>query len=189
MDFLENVLSLDELLTQQKKVYEVPRTIDQIKQDLVVRIPRIHDLLDPMVRSQFTSALVLTRVNIPLEDYAVMAFPALRGLEGFCYQLLRDVIKVSVKASDKLGNYVDTQGSRPTLLSTYRTTTPEATRDAFEKCYALWQSVRHRLFHMDGTLETTRILGTRSESVSIVNDVLNLIDASHRAIPTSQDVS
>ncbi len=41
---------------------------------------------------------------------------------------------------------------------------------------------RHRLFHMDGTVETTRILGSRSEAVAIVEGVLTAVETGYTTL-------
>ena len=45
---------------------------------------------------------------------------------------------------------------------------------------------RHRLFHMDGTVETTRVLDNREDAVSIVSEVLDLVNSGYATIIKSR---
>lgn len=186
LDFVQTVLPLDQILAHQKSVYEVPLTIEQIKRDLEARIPHVHDSLDDRVRIQLSSALAMTKVGIELEDYSPIAFPALRGLEGYVFALLSHEVGLDLASIAKLGDYFKKLGMNYRLLSLYRKTASLVVQDRLASCYKLWHNNRHRLFHMDGTPEFTRILDTRAEAVAIVNEVLNTIEESFLAIQRSK---
>lgn len=187
-DFLYSTFSLEDLLKEQTKIYSVPLTIGRIKEDLEARVPHAHDRLHNLVRKELTSALALTKVGIDLEDYSVLTFPALRGLEGYCFQLLADEVGVAVQPKQKLGEFFGEANAGPVqLLKLYERETTPAVKSALESCYAFWRQHRHRLFHMDGTLDTTRMLDHREEAEIIVNDVLNIVDASYRSIQSAKE--
>lgn len=180
LDYIQTVLPLDEVLAHQKAVYRVPMTIDQIQQDLEARIPYVHDRLSEAVRIQLSSSLALTKAGVALEDYAAIAFPALRGLEGYCFQLLKDELGVNLPPKTKLGELFESEGLGLRLISVY-TVSPDV-HGALVKCYALWHSKRHRLFHMDTSPETSRVLDTHADAVALVDEVLTTIEESHRAL-------
>jgi hypothetical protein len=187
LDLVQTLLPLDKVLEHQKAVYEVPLTVEQIKEDLEVRIPYVHDSLDEAVQVQLSASLALTKVGVALGDYAAVAFNALRGLEGYCFQLLTEEVGLTLKANTKLGDFFDDQGSELRLLSTYHNSASPPVQGALVKCYKLWHSKRHRLFHMDGTTETTRILDNHAQAVSIVDEVLSAIEESHRDIQRTKE--
>lgn len=178
-DFLRSVMPLDEFLAQQREVYKIPLTVAAIKDELTARIPNVHDALLDEVRIQLSSALALTKVGIELEDYAALTFPALRGLEGFCLQLLSRDAGFTPPKNAKLGEYFAEVPGRP---GEYGMRSPQADSVAkplqflLARCYTLWNQQRHRLFHMDGTVETSRILDDRGAAVELVIEVLDLID-------------
>lgn len=189
LDFVQSVLPLDQILAHQKSIYEVPLTVEQIKRDLEARIPHVHDSLHDGVRIQLSSALAMTKVGIELEDYSPIAFPALRGLEGYAFALLTHEVGVTLATNAKLGNYFEKLGAGYRLLSLYRTTASLGVQDRLANCYDLWHKNRHRLFHMDGTPETTRMLDTRAEAVAIVDEVLTTIEESYLVIQRSKGSS
>lgn len=178
-DFLRTVMPLDDFLEQQRAVYSLPVTVAQTKLDLLARVPNVHDSLADEVRMQFSSALALTRVNVELEDYAALAFPALRGLEGFCFQLLHDDTALSPPKAGQLGEYFAEVVGNPGVYgmrSPHSDSVGKPLQELLGKCYTTWHKQRHRLFHMDGTVETTRILENRVDAVSLVDEVFNLVD-------------
>ena len=185
LDAVQSLLPLDTILAHQKDIYSVPLSVEEIKQNLEVRIPVVHDyLLDP-IRIQFSSSLALTQVGIALEDYSAVAYPALRGLEGYCFQLLNEEVGIALNAREKLGDYFDQE---PTLrvLSTYQATCSPEVHQALVAGYQLWHNLRHRLFHMDGNVDTTRMLKTREEAVAIVDEVFSLVESGHQRISRSK---
>ncbi|MEN5119072.1 RNase LS family HEPN domain-containing protein [Luteimonas sp. TWI662] len=182
LDLIQTLFPLDQVLAHQKAVYEVPISVDQIRHDLEARIPHAHDYLHDVVRIELSSALALTKVSIALEDYAAIAFPALRSLEGFCFQVLAEEVGVDPNKLEKLGDFFHQVGTQWRMVSTYHGTASTEVQAALVRCYKLWLTHRHRLFHMDGVLNTTRILDTREEAVTIVDTVLDAIEADYRTI-------
>lgn len=182
VDHLQKAMGLDELLAEQRKVYDLPLTVEQVRDELVARIPNVHGKLADEVRKQFSSAHAMTKVAIPLEDYAVVAFPALRGLEGLCMQLLTEDCNLHPPQNQKLGEYFEPAVGRP---GAFKMRSPASDsvgiplQNFLSACYTTWNRQRHRLFHMDGTVETTRVLDSRDDAVALVENVFGLIDAGY----------
>lgn len=182
VDHLQRAMGLDELLAEQRKVYDLPLTVEQVRDELGARIPNVHGKLADEVRKQFSSAHAMTKVAIPLEDYAVVAFPVLRGLEGFCMQLLTEDCNLHPPQNQKLGEYFEAVVGQPGVFK-MKSPASDGVGISLQRllsgCYTTWNRQRHRLFHMDGTVETTRILDGRDEAVAVVEDVFRLIDAGY----------
>lgn len=185
-DFLTTVMSLDRLFEHQKSVYSIPITLEQVQEDLLARMPDAHDELDDAVRKQFTTALALTKVGINLEDYSALAFPALRALEGVSFQLLRSECGAKLERAEKLGNYFNHDTATPQLRSPHGDSASPAVKKLLNDCYALWKAQRHRLFHMDVTVETTLVLDNRESAVSIVNKAIDLVNSGYATIIKSR---
>lgn len=185
LDAVQTMLPVDVILAHQKDIYSVPLSVEEIKQNLEVRIPVAHDYLRAPVRVQFSSSLALTQVGIALEDYSAVAYPALRGLEGYCFQLLNEEVGIALNVRDKLGDYFDQE---PTLrvLSSYEATCSPEVHQTLVEGYQLWHNLRHRLFHMDGNVDTTLMLKTREEAVAIVDKVFALVESGHQRISRSK---
>lgn len=182
LDFLRTVLPLDQMLEHQRAVYKIPGTIESLKKDLIARVPNVHDALVEEVRIQLSSAFALTKAGAVLEDYTALAFPALKGLEGFCFQLLRDKCNFHPAQKSKLSEYFDNPYAKPVMRVPHSDGVPSEVQALLVQCYEMWRDQRHRLFHMDGTVETSRILEDRADAVSIVNGVLDAIDQGYAKI-------
>lgn len=186
LDAVQTMLPVDKILAHQKDIYSVPLSVEQIKQNLEVKIPIVHDYLRDTVRIQFSSSLALTQVGIALEDYSAVAYPALRGLEGYCFQLLGEEGGIALNVREKLGDYFDLEAPTPRVLSTYQATCSLEVQQTLVEGYQLWHNLRHRLFHMDGSVDTTRMLKTREEAVAIVDEVFSLVESGHQRISRSK---
>lgn len=181
LDFLRGLMPLDEVLEQQRAVYKLPITVEAVKSELQTRVPYVHDKLADEVRIQLSSALALTKVDIALEDYAALAFPALRGLEGFCLQLLREDCGFTPLKKAELGEYFElaTGGLQYLMRPIHRQGVAETLQNLLQDCYTTWHKQRHSLFHMSGALETSRIIEDRAEAIAVVNQVFDTIDAGY----------
>lgn len=187
-DYLYNVLSLDDALEKQSKTYEIEVTVDQIKSELEAKIPVAHQFIEDTVRKQLSSALMLCKIVVPLEDHAPVAFPALRGLEGFIKQVL---LKSGLKPEDKfpIGSYFEQK-----VVDKYVLQRDYANHVAchggplhvkiLEESYTYYFKQRHGLFHMSANVETSRILGSSEDAKRIVFDVFDIIENASKAIST-----
>lgn len=178
VDFLRTVMPLDRVLAQQVEIYRLPVSVAEIKGLLAVRAPTADMVLSEPVRIQLSSALAMSKIDIALEDYAVLAFPALRGLEGFCFQVLRDECRFNPTSRHRLGDYFEADGAGFGLRPIYADAVSPAQRLVLSRCYDLWHGHRHGLFHMDGVLEITQVIADRARAIALVNEVLSMIDDS-----------
>ncbi|CDS51057.1 putative cell division protein [Polaromonas sp. CG9_12] len=182
LEFLRTVLPLDKMLEHQRAVYKIPGTLETARNDLIARVPNVHDALAEEVRMQLSSALSMTKAGVVLEDYAALAFPALKGLEGLCFQLLREECQFSPVKKSTLSDYFDMEGLGFKMRVPHSEGVPIPVQKLLVQCYGMWYDQRHRLFHMDGTLETSRILDDRDDAIAIVNRVLDVIDQGYAEI-------
>lgn len=176
LDFLRTVMPLDRVLAQQVEVFRLPITAGEIRSLLAARAPSADLTLAPAVLVQLSSALALSKIDMALSDYAALTFPALRALEGFCFQLLRDECGLAPSSRHRLGDYFEASPPGPVLRTIYAEGMLPLHRLALERCYSLWQRRRHGLFHMDGMIEQTVVIKDRTSAVRLVNEVLSTID-------------
>ncbi len=183
LDFLRTTMPLDRILAQQVEIYRLPLSIAEAKGLLAAQAPTADHVVAPEVAVQLISAIALCKVDIALPDYAALAFPALRGLEGFCFQVLRNECGLKPTARHRLGDYFEPTGSSYALRSIYTTNVPDVQRKVLSRCYHLWRSKRHRLFHLSGLLEHDMVLEDRVAAIDLVNEVmLTLEDCCHRLL-------
>lgn len=159
-------------------IYRLPVSVAEIKGLLAAQAPTADHVLAPEVLVQLTSAIALCKIDMQLQDYFALAFPALRGLEGFCFQVLRSHCGLSPSPRHRLGDYFEPAGGQYALRAIYATEATLVQRMVLNRCYHLWHSARHGLFHMDGVLESTLIIEDRVAAIQLVNEVLSTIDDS-----------
>ncbi|MBF6986483.1 type II toxin-antitoxin system RnlA family toxin [Cupriavidus sp. IK-TO18] len=173
MDFLQNELSLTAFVEKQIAVCNVDIKAKDIVDELKARYPATFDFADEKVKKQFSAALTLEKLDIELEDYSAVAFPALRGLEGIIKQML---IKVGFKPApkDAIGQYFE-----QTVVGKWRLTEANAAHagivwtPVLSDAYTVYFNHRHPLFHMESMVETTKTLPSIQDACQIVESVMH----------------
>lgn len=181
-DFLRNVLSYDKFLTHQLEKYKLDIPLNEIKTELTAIIPCAHEHIHKNVRSLFSSALALSKIDVTLEEYSFIVFPALRGLEGAILEILRKFFACSPTNDINLGEYFERNGSIYSVRSIYKNGNSSDLCQVVAQCYTLWHDQRHGLFHMDGTVETTRMLCNISDARTITTTVFQKIDSCYKTL-------
>jgi len=176
-DFLSRVLSYNDAVKAQLETFSVPISVQQVRSELEGRLPFSFNKLESIVAAQLTSALVLTKVNIDLPDYGAIAFPALRGLEGFIKTELWNA-GFEPKKADSFGEYF-TQGKTSGSYVMH----PFAAEKAGEplsallvECYKLYATERHGIVHLDADPKTSRVIPTQLDAIRIVTQVFDTIE-------------
>lgn len=178
-DFVCNVLGHAEAVEKQRQIYQINLTHQQVADELVFRIPTLHGYLEQKTRMQFSNAHALSKVGIPLEDYSVLAFPALRGIEGFCFQILKQECKLKPEDGTKLGSYFEVSpGVGYRMLPAYRENQNPLVVQMLDGAYTLWHNHRHGLFHMDHDVAVSRVLKDREAAIAITDEVLKSLEGS-----------
>lgn len=178
-DYLTNVLSLDDVLSKQIAMYNVPITVAQIKSELEGRIPVAHGKLHEEIRKQLSTSIGWSKVDIPLEDYSAAASPALRGLEGFIYQELR-AAGLSPAEKAGFGDYFESKNLSIEMRPAVAEMIAEPKTTLLTAAYALYHKERHGLAHMSSVLAGTRTLSTMEEAIYIINNVFSHIEDYYR---------
>lgn len=179
-DYLGSVLSLDEVISAQSKIYSVELTVQQVKDGLLAIIPAAHSFITDEVRVQLSSAFALTKIELPLEDYSCVALPALRGLEGFIKDLL---IKGNLRPAKQstFSDYFRDGKLGKDQAAHIVANGSQALSEVIDSCYALYAAQRHRIAHMDAPSTTSRILDCRTAG-EIVAAVFELVEGSSKRL-------
>ncbi|MBD9565283.1 type II toxin-antitoxin system RnlA family toxin [Pseudomonas sp. PDM09] len=179
-DFLCNVLSVQDLLTQQIDTFKIPITKEQISAELLDKIPVSHDSIHEQVRKQLACSLALSKIDIELEDYSAISFPALRALEGYLFEVLSGNFKP--ENSSKMGEYFERKPDGTYgLTALHAEVCGEVTAMVAGECYTYWHAERHGTFHMSTVLAATRTISFENAR-SICNRVCELIETGSRRL-------
>ncbi|RPV49022.1 hypothetical protein IPC790_07440 [Pseudomonas aeruginosa] len=169
-DYLANVLDLDDAIASRIEIYSIPLTVKEVKDDFDAKAPVSSGYVRDAVRVQLSSALALMRLEMPVEDHSFMAYPALRGLEGFMKDLLI-AAGFSPRPDADFGDYMH-QGQMRQDQARFA---GERIASVMNRCYPVWSDQRHRLFHMDAPSDSSRTLSS-VDARALVERVIALIE-------------
>lgn len=177
IEFLSNVCDLEDVIESQLAQIKVDITPNQVFNDMSCQLPTSFNELDNTVKALISPSVALLKLDIQLTDYTVLAFPALRGLEGYIKYLFST--KGIVIGRDGFAEFLNNEYYTTLSDSARKQIGCDKTCTAINKCYSFYRNERHGLFHANGFLANTRMLDTKRDAESIVNGVLNLIEESH----------
>lgn len=180
IEFLCEYLSLNDIVQSQLNLVSTNLKSTDVLDEMSGKMPLSFEHLNPTVKALISPSVALGKLDIELTDYTVIAFPALRGLEGYLKYLF-----------SRNGITIGRAGFAPFLLEGYHATLSqeaceqincENTCKAINQCYSLYKNERHGLFHSNGVLANTRLISSRAEAVAIVDSVLRRIEESDNLI-------
>ncbi|HEY9827800.1 MAG TPA: type II toxin-antitoxin system RnlA family toxin [Stenomitos sp.] len=180
--FLTEFLELGNLIEAQSLLYKVKINPTEISDELRAFLPRSYEYLDAVHIKVLTSALVLKKLDVPLDDYSPFAYPALRALEGYLKKLLAG--KGITIGRDGFGELFAQNNLRAFILRQEykdRILCP-ATSTAVQDSYNYLHKHRHSLFHAGASSATTRIIDNKAEADEIISTVLSIIDDTYYEI-------
>jgi hypothetical protein len=175
IDILSQVLPYKEVIDIQLQTIDVETTVDEILDELSEIIPSAIQFIDPTIKSIIAPSIVLRKMQVNLEDYSFIVYPALRGLEGVIKQMFN---MQGVIIGDNFGGKItfDPDSGSSTLDPAYITFFTANMTSAIEKAYSYYKTNRHGIFHVDGTIVTTRIIESKDEGEEILGEVFALIE-------------
>lgn len=149
--------------------------------ELEGRIPSAWQKMDETVKTILAPALLVHKLSVDLPDYSMMAFPALRGLEGSIKDLFgRKGHMLGSKLS--IGDQFDSTSKRVTPAAKAKIGNCSSTSAATEMMYGVFSTHRNGLMHVDNVLVTTRIIDKQSEAAEIVDQSLYAIERAYALI-------
>lgn len=176
-DFLSTVLPYSEAVKAQLETFSVPISVQEVRSELEGRLPFSVAKLNSVVAAQLTSALIMTKVDLHLPDYGAVAFPALRGLEGFIKTELWNA-GFQPSSANSLGEYF-TQGKTVGSYAMHAAVAAKAGEplcSLLVHCYTLYATQRHGIAHMDADPQTSRVIPSLAEAKTIVSQVFDIIE-------------
>lgn len=184
---LTNFLPFKELIDVQLESLDVNIDSGTIVSKMQQILPQSYTFLGDTLIAIISPSVALNSINIELLDYSAFAFPALRGLEGYIKKLMST--NGIVIANDGFGNYFNMDsGSIKVTELTKKTIKDRKVLSAIEKAYRFYRNQRHTIFHVDGTIEATRILENKIEAEGIIDTVFSIIEETYSNIvlPTNK---
>lgn len=176
-DFLCNILDRSDLVTHQIETFKIPITQIEMSDELLHKMPVSNGAVHEMIMKQIACALTLSKIEIALDDYSSITHSALRGLEGYIFQVLQRNFKP--EKSTKVGEYFerDHTGRYDLTADRHGTCGHAEMAGVLGDCYTYWHDNRHGLFHMSPILAGTLTIDI-GQARKIVDEVCALIEKS-----------
>lgn len=182
LDFLGNVLGLVDAVKAQLDLYKVDIQLALVRDETEAKLPNAFKRLSRVVQAQLTTALALCKVDIDLPDYGPIAYPSLKGLEGF--------IKTELKAggldpqtAEKVGEYFERSGATYQMKDITAEHVGEPRASLMAACYSYWHAQRHGIAHTGLGEHDTRVIPDILTARNIVNDVIELLEKTCIKLP------
>lgn len=179
---LTGLLPYKEIIDAQLKELDVNVSPETVISGLENVIPTAFEFLGNKLQAIMSPAIALNSVNITLSDYSAFVFPALKGLEGYIKKLLSE--NNVIVGNDGFGSILvggSTDRLNSTTIATINNT--KIVR-AIEECYTYYKKQRHGLFHVDGIVETSRVISKREEANEIITEIFDIIQKTYSNIVT-----
>jgi hypothetical protein len=108
-----------------------------------------------------------------------MVFPVLRGLEGVLKKML---ILKGIRVNKNFGEVFEPDEAGSTtykFLNMHSTAINDSEYcDLLSACYNYLSANRHGIFHVNGVINTTRLL-SRENAIEMFNEVIDLIETTY----------
>jgi RNase LS, bacterial toxin DBD domain/RNase LS, bacterial toxin len=184
LNFLAEVLNHDQAVKAQLDTFDVTLNLVEIGKEVEGRLPVSFGRVSEVVRTQLITALALTKLNIELPDYCPVAFPALKGLEGFLKTELTTA-GLNPAPNCNFGDYFEPVpvgfGYQMRTIQGQHVGEPVATLLA--GCYTIFNSERHGIAHLGTEVHNTRTLPDLTTARTIVTKVFDSIEAFCSKLP------
>lgn len=176
MDFLTTVLPYKDAIDLQIKGFDVKSSVDNVLHELSRVLPVAIGHLGTTVQAQLASALALTKSEINLADFGAIAFPALRGLEGFLKTEMTNA-GFDLTSFTDFGEYFESKVvGKFDMREMHAMVAKEPKATKLASCYTLYKRERHGIAHMNSDPETSRVLTSMTEAKSVVISVFGTIE-------------
>nr|WP_294927773.1 type II toxin-antitoxin system RnlA family toxin [uncultured Flavobacterium sp.] len=178
---LSELMPFKEIISSQLEFYEYNLTPADYIGELEIKLPIASQYLEEKIKSIISPSLLANKISVEFEDYSILAFPALRGLEGVIKQLFFEK-GIVINNKDGFKDYILKQGSKITLTDLAKEDVKcSKTQIAICKMYDFFIAHRNSVFHVDGIISTTRVLSFQ-EAINIINTSFDLIEKSFTSI-------
>lgn len=179
--FLSQYFPFSEMIKKQSEYFSVPIEPEEINEELKFRLPTVYSLLDEQLKSILSVSLTLRKIDLELKDYSSFVFPALRALEGYIKILFQQkgIIINNREGFDMMkynGRKFEISDEASTIIGCQKTC------KAIKECYNYYHKHRHSLFHAETITSSTRIIETKEEADTLINDILFLMESSYKSL-------
>ena len=139
-------------------------------------------LIDDTIWKVFSPSMALIDVEVEMEDYSCVMFPALRALEGYLQFLFSEIGEI-IDQHHPIGRFFREDSTNVNqFVMAKETTITKANnkgpqyKSALEEIYTYFKKHRHVSFHMNQISIDTKVIGNKQEAIDTVYEVAGLIE-------------
>lgn len=178
-------VEMNDIIKATNEFVDTNTDVDEARNKMAEMMPVAYaSNIDPVIWKLFSPSVTLNDVKKECEDYSCFAFPALRALEGYLKYLL-DEKDIVIDESHNFGTVFQKRDFDNRMIVNRRYTIaiedPDYI-DALEEVYNYFKNNRHVLFHVDQILIATKMIESKQEAVSIIDEVAALIERTYKKI-------
>jgi hypothetical protein len=185
LSFLAEVLNYEQAVNAQLDTFAVKLNLAEIGNEVEGRLPVSFTRVSEVVRTQLVTAMALTKLDIELPDYCPVAFPALKGLEGF---IKTELTKAGLNPAPNcnVGDYFEQSpmGFGHQMRAVQGEHVGEPIAAMLSNCYTVFNNERHGIAHLGTEVHNTRILPDLTTARTIVNKVFATLEDFCARLPT-----
>lgn len=180
IDILARVIGLDEVISQQLKTISINITVEETLKEFKEVFPESYKYLGDGLAAIISPALTVSKLDINLTDYSCLAFPALRGLEGYIRKIF---LGYGIIVGQNFGDVFDGSNSVIVIKANYSTAINDPIVEiTLCNLYKYYKDNRHGLFHTDNVAEASRMLESKTEADVLLFEVIRKIEDSYLEI-------
>lgn len=143
-------------------------------------LPNSLDQLPDKIKRLLVSGQCVKSSSPDLEDYSLLTYSELKGLEGVIkHQLLINKVSIddeSIEKSLGLGGFFDISSSKVTLKEKYAEEYQGANVSYVCEAYKYYRETRHSLFHMEYLTQASRSIDSLDDALKICTKAYSLIE-------------
>ena len=175
---LMDVEEIPKIMNQQLSIAN-NITKDMIVKELNIYLPDAIEKISEKIKRLSYQALMNLKVTDDMFDYAFLAYPSLRLIEGHLKYIMREkeipLIDGNFSMFDKLPN------RRYILQSDYHSKFTSQQKGSVEDGYNFYRNNRHSLFHWDSLdgpipVDRTRMIDRLDEAQGYIKDVFQIVN-------------
>lgn len=171
----------DDVVSAQSYYCKVNVDPKEIRDEIDSVLPNVAPFLDEVHKSILSSAFVFSKIDVDLEDYSCLIFPALRVLEGYMKKLLvnKGIICNKTTTLGSLFDFDPTQGEFIVNSSTSQKIGCKKHDKVLKLAYNHYYKYRHGSGHAGASDIDTMIIQDRKTADSILNETLKIMDSTY----------
>lgn len=168
-----------DLFTHIKSIFKTEVSPEETADALGKEFPNANAYAGGTLRKLLNTAIALRQTPLVVDDYSVVCFPSLKGLECFMKQAVLQECKKNWpdfrQFQKDANNYILPSDVKNDLGC-------PTTCTLLEECYPVYKAERHTTVHASAVEGDTRIIATRQEALDITAQSLGLIEKHSKAL-------